>query len=121
MSSSKVFRVSIVDGVLIVELLGVVSSLADDSITRELDAVRERLRAGKFQNVVIDLGQVAYFGSSMLEAIRTLWNELTPHKGRLLLCNASEVGREVLQVAKFDQLWPLFVTRDEALQSLKTL
>ena len=119
MKSSKVFRVSTDDRVLIVELIGVVSSLADDSITRELDTVRERLRSGGFQSVVIDLGQVAYFGSSMLEAIRTLWNELTPHNGRLILCNASEVGREVLQVAKFDHLWPLVETRDQALQSLK--
>ncbi len=119
MISTKVFRVSTVDGVLLVELLGVVSSLADDSITRELDSVRERLRTGGFHDVVIDLGQVAYFGSSMLEAIRTLWNELTPRNGRLILCNASEVGREVLQVAKFDHLWPLVAARDEAIQLLK--
>lgn len=119
MSSSKVFRVSTVDDVMVVELIGVVSSLADHSITRELDSVRERLRSGAFTAVVIDLGQVAYFGSSMLEAIRTLWNELIPRNGKLVLCNASEVGREIVQVAKFDHLWPLVETRDQALQLLK--
>jgi hypothetical protein len=55
----------------------------------------------------------------MLEAIRALWNDLSPRKGRLVMCNASEVGREILQVAKFDQMWPLLATRDEALQLLK--
>lgn len=119
MSVSKVFRVSAVDGVMVIELVGVVSSLADDSITRELDAVRDRLRKDSCQAVVIDFGQVAYFGSSMLEAIRALWNDLSPRKGRLVMCNASEVGREILQVAKFDQMWPLLATRDEALQLLK--
>jgi anti-anti-sigma factor len=119
MNSSKVFRVAKSDGVMIVELIGVVSSLADDSITHELDTVRAQLRTGGFKAVVIDLGNVAYFGSSMLEAIRALWNELTPHHGKLILCNASEVGREILQVSKFDHLWPLVETRDQALQLLK--
>lgn len=119
MNSGKVFRVSTVDRVLIVELLGVVSSLADDNITRELDSVRERLRSGEFTKVTVDLGQAAYFGSSMLEAIRTLWNELSPRNGKLVLCNASEVGREILEIAKFDHLWPLVETREEALQLLK--
>jgi anti-anti-sigma factor len=120
MNSSKVFRISSVENILIVELAGVVSSLADDSITRELDAVRERLRQGNFQSVVVDLGQVAYFGSSMLEAIRAVWNDLIPKKGRLVLCNASEIGREILQIAKFDHLWPLVDTREAAIRSLKS-
>jgi len=118
MSATRVFRVSAVEDVLVVELAGVVSSLADVSITRELDAVRERIRTGNFQKAVVDLGGVAYFGSSMLEAIRTLWNDLVPRQGRLVLCNASEVGREILQVAKFDHLWPLVGTRAEALELL---
>ncbi|MDB5344977.1 MAG: Sulfate transporter/antisigma-factor antagonist [Schlesneria sp.] len=119
MNSSKVFRVSLADDAMIVELLGVVSSLADDSITRELDTVRQRLRTSACSGIVIDFGQVAYFGSSMLEAIRALWNDLTPNEGRLILCNASEVGREILQVAKFDHIWPLVDTREQALQLLK--
>jgi anti-anti-sigma factor len=119
MSLNKVFRVTSVDGVMIVELLGVVSSLADDTITKELDSVRTQLRSGTSQRVVIDLGQVAYFGSSMLEAIRALWNDLSPRQGRLVLCNASEVGREILEVAKFDHVWPLVATREDALALLK--
>ena len=114
MNSNKLFRVSAIDGVLIVELIGVVSSLADVSITQQLTLVREQLRNGACDNVVIDLGQVAYFGSSMLEAIRTLWIEVSPRNGRLVLCNASEVAREILQIAKFDHLWPLVATRADA-------
>lgn len=119
MTPTKVFRVSTADSAMIVELLGIVSSLADDSITRELDTIRQRFRTSGCHAIVIDFGQVAYFGSSMLEAIRALWNDLVPHKGRLILCNASEVGREILQIAKFDHLWPLVETRDQALQLLQ--
>ena len=120
MKSSKVFRVSTVDGVLVIELIDIVSSLADDSITNEFEVVRARLHDDGFEAVVIDLGNVAYFGSSMLEAIRTLWNALAPSHRRLVLCNASEVGREILRVTKFDQTWPLVATRADALQLLKT-
>ena len=120
MNRRQVFRVTSVEDVLIVELLGVVSSLADDAIMHELDAVRLELRTGGFLAVVIDLGQVAYFGSSMLEAIRGLWNELSPRQGQIVLCNASEVSREVLQIAKFDHLWPIVDTRAEALKLLKS-
>lgn len=119
MSATKVFRVTTIDDVMVIELIGVVSSLADASINKELDNVRKQLNAGAFHLVIIDLGQVSYFGSSMLEAIRALWNELTPRQGRLVLCNASEVGREILQVAKFDHLWPLVETREQALKLLK--
>ena len=35
-----------------------------------------------------------------------------------MICNPSPVGREVLEVAKFDQIWPVLETRDEALASL---
>jgi anti-anti-sigma factor len=119
MNSSKVFRTSAIGDILVVELAGVVSSLADDSITRELDAVRERLRQGAFHAIIVDLGQVAYFGSSMLEAIRAMWNDLAPKSGRLVLCNASEIAREILQIAKFDQIWPLVETREAAVQALQ--
>lgn len=119
MNPTRVFRVTIEDDVFIVELAGVVSSLADVSITRELDSVRTRLREGQLTRIIIDLGAVAYFGSSMLEAIRALWNEVSPRQGKLVLCNASEVGREILQVAKFDHLWPLVATRAEALDLVR--
>jgi anti-anti-sigma factor len=120
MGYNDVFRVSTVDGILIVELIDVVSSLADANITRELDGVRERLRAEGCHAVVIDLGKVSYFGSSMLEAIRTLWNELPADDRKLVLCNASEVGGEILKVTKFDHLWPLVATRAEAIQRAKS-
>jgi len=119
MNSSKVFRTSSIGDILVVELAGVVSSLADDSISRELDAVREHFRHGSFHAIIVDLGQVAYFGSSMLEAIRAMWNDLDPKGGRLVLCNASEVAREILQIAKFDRVWPLVATLDDAIKSLQ--
>ncbi len=116
MKEPKLFKTSTVGPVLIVELLGVVSSLADNAVLQELEEVRTELREGKRTALVIDLAAAAYFGSSMLEAIRILWNDLSAVNGHIALCNASEVGREVLEIAKFDKIWPLVNSRSEAIQ-----
>ena len=119
MSTRQAFRTSIEDSVLIVELLTAVSSLADRGLLNELDDVRQVLRSGQIHSVIVDLGQAAYFGSSMLEALRALWSDLPADQGKMVLCNASEIGREILLLAKFDHLWPIVNTRAEALALVK--
>jgi anti-anti-sigma regulatory factor len=114
MREPRLFKTTREGSVYIVELLDVVSSLADTAVLHELEEVRLELRNEGYRALVIDLAKAAYFGSSLLEAIRILWNDLSPMGGRIALCNASEVGREVLQVAKFDKVWPLVNSRDEA-------
>ncbi len=116
MKTPRLFKTFAVGPVLVVELLGVVSSLADNSVLQELDEVRSDLRQGGHQGLVVDLARAAYFGSSLLEAIRILWNDLSASGGRIALCNPSDVGREVLQIAKFDHVWPLVDSRDEAIK-----
>jgi anti-anti-sigma regulatory factor len=119
MDSRQAFRTSLEDGVLIVELLTAVSSLMDRGLLNELDGVRQMSRSGQVHSVVVDLGQAPYFGSSMLEALRALWTDLRVGQGKMVLCNASEVGREILLVAKFDHLWPIVNTRADALALVK--
>lgn len=116
MKERQLFKTVRVGKVLVVELLGVVSSLADNSVLTELERVRSEFRDGSHTALVVDLEQAAYFGSSLLEAVRILWNDVSAKKGKIALCNASEVGREVLHVAKFDQVWPLVNSREEAIQ-----
>jgi anti-anti-sigma regulatory factor len=71
------------------------------------------------QRVLIDLCQTPYFGSALLEALRLIWNRVHAQQGRMVLCNASPVGREILELAKFDHLWPIVDDRDSALARLR--
>ena len=119
MNTREMFQTIIEDNVLIIELLTRASSVVDSGLLDDLDAVREKLRSGQIRSVVVDLGQVAYFGSNMLESLRGLWNDLTPHQGKMVICNASEVGREILLIAKFDHIWPIVATREEALKLVR--
>ena len=116
MTAPQLFKTYTSGPVFVVELLGVVSSLADSSVLLELEDVRSKLRNGGQSALVVDLAKASYFGSSLLEAIRILWNDLSANGGRIALCNPSDIGREILQIAKFDHVWPLVDSRDAAIK-----
>lgn len=114
MTSTELFTTQTAGSTLTIEVHGTISSLADDEALRKLDHILEQLQSGGVRNVLIDFRQSPYFGSCMLETLRRIWNDVQPRGGRLVLCNLSPVGREILQLAKFDQLWPVLDTREEA-------
>ncbi len=118
MGHHQFLRADAVGDAMLLELQAVVSSLSDHTILDELEVIRQQRSAIRSVNLVFDLGQVPYFGSALLELIRVLWNDLSHSGGRLVLCNASAFGREVLEIAKFDQVWPLVDTREQALDLL---
>ena len=54
----------------------------------------------------------------MLGAMHTIWKRVSTCQGKMAVCNVSEVEREVLQISKFDMLWPIFNSREEALEEV---
>jgi anti-anti-sigma factor len=93
-----------------------VSSLAGHEVESELARVFEQLETLRFRNAIIDLKNVECFGSLMLSTMQALSKRLAAIGGTMALCNVSEVGREVLQVTRFDTLWPICGSRMEALE-----
>jgi anti-anti-sigma regulatory factor len=118
MSFCQMIHTEAVDDIMLLELRPGVSSLADQHVLNELDAIRQLRRSIGFKKLIIDLTEAPFFGSSLLELIRVLWNDISADGGKLVLCNPSPVGREVLSVAKFDQVWPMAETRAKALALL---
>lgn len=98
-----------------------ISSLADTQVLEEMDDVVKRLRSEQTADVIVDLEQAAYFGSTMLEALRMLWNDVRTRGGCLVLCNISSVGREILEISHFNRIWHLAANRSEALKWLEDL
>jgi anti-anti-sigma factor len=78
----------------------------------------DSLDTGEVQNVVFDFGRIDYCGSSMLEAMRRLWKNLPKERGKMVVCCANAVLRDILHVTRFDTLWGVFPTRDDALKAL---
>jgi anti-anti-sigma factor len=115
MTTSALFEVEVLQPTLIVVPQENVNSLIDDRVQPELVRLFTLLEDPALRNVVIDFGQIEYFGSSMLEAMLKLWKQVSGHGGKMAVCNISDIGREVLQVGRFDTLWDIYISREEAL------
>ena len=115
----QIFSVARDGDVLVVTVLCSVSSLADADILDEVQQVLDHLREPGLRGAVVDLARSGYFGSSMLEALRVIWNEVCAIGGRMALCNVSDVCREILEVARFNTIWPIVPALDDALQVVR--
>jgi len=118
MSESKYVRVEQQAGALVVSPLFTFAAFAEPDIAGEWIAVKEQLESPAVKNVLVDLGQIPYFGSTVLEWMVQMWKRIKDKGGRLATCNASPIGREVLTTARFDKLWGIFDSRAEALEWL---
>jgi len=68
------------------------------------------------RNIVIDLQDTQYFGSSALSFLIRLWKAVISRGGRMAVCQASDFEREILTRMRLDSLWTLCETLEEALQ-----
>jgi anti-anti-sigma factor len=118
MARSKVFDASSDGSTLIVMPSGSVGSLAGDDVNFELEDLLRRIDESALKHVIFDFQSVAYFGSSMLGAMHAIWKHVHADGGKMALCNVSDVEREVLQVSRFDTLWTICDSREEALATV---
>ena len=85
-----------------------------------VDELVTQLKAAQDTKIAVDFEQLPIFGSIVLEALRTLWMQLHTVDGKLALYGVSQMGREILHVAKLDTLWPVYESRDDALAALRS-
>jgi anti-anti-sigma factor len=116
MSAPKLFDVQVEGQTMVVVCMISAGSLAGEDMSYELTGLLDRFENSDLRNVVIDLQKAAYFGTSMLQVMTALWKRVRARGGKMALCNVSDMGREVLHVTRFDSLWPMCPSRDEALQ-----
>ena len=118
MSDEKYVRTEQQGEALVVSPLFTFAAFAKADIANEWTAVQSQIETPAVKHVVVDLGQIPYFGSTVLEWMVQMWKRIKAKGGKFATCNASPIGREVLSTAQFDKLWGLFDSRDQALQWL---
>ena len=118
MSQARIFDTQIENDTLIVAPRGDVSTLAGEDVHAELPELLNRLQSTDVKHVVFDLNKAAYFGSILLGVMSAMWGRLRPRGGKMAVCNVSETGVEILHVSKFDTLWPICASREEALNKV---
>ena len=103
---------------LIFSACGEVGTLVEDEAREEWEALLDVVGKRDAKHAIIDLTELDYFGSIMLYLMVRLWKRVSAREGNLVICNVSKVGEEILKTAKFDSMWPIVATRDEALAAV---
>lgn len=115
MAAPNVFVVSQRGAALIISPLRNISSLAEEEVKQQWDDILAQLDQPEVKHVVFDFEKVNYFGSSMLEAMLYLWKRISTDEGKMAVCNVSETATEILKLSRFDTIWPICASRQEAL------
>jgi anti-sigma B factor antagonist len=115
--AGAIFKIERVGATMVVAPQRSVTSLSDDDVKDELGGLLEVIESGEVRTLIFDFAQIEYCGSSMLEAMRRLWKSLPKTNGKLIICCVNSVIRDILHVTRFDTLWSIFDTREEALKA----
>ncbi len=118
MKTPKYFRIEPSGDALIFSAVVNIDGLMEDEVREECDALLQQVAQNKAKHAIVDLGALDYFGSILLELMVVVWKNVSPQGGKLVVCNVSQVGREILQTAKFDSIWPIVASREDALKEL---
>jgi anti-anti-sigma factor len=118
MTANKYFRADRVGDVLVVTFLQSAGSASAGEIGAEFKQMRSALDEPQTVGVVVDFTDAPYFGSAVIEILLRFWSPLSKRQGKMALCNVSSPGRQVLKVCKFDLLWEIFASRDQAVQAV---
>lgn len=103
---------------LVVAPLFTFATFTEADLVEEWRALQEQLDQPGIKNVVVDLGEIPYFGSTVLEWMVQMWRRAKAKGGTLATCNCSPIGKEVLHAARFDTLWQIFDSRQQAIEAL---
>jgi anti-anti-sigma factor len=81
--------------------------------------ILDHLNGTGIKNVVLDFHKTDYYGSTALGFFVKLWKRVRSCDGRMAFCNVSAHEKEILQVTRLDQLWPIYSSRNKALEAVR--
>ena len=113
-TGSQIIRSEQQGNVLVITPLFTQANFTEPHSAIQWQEVEQQLDAPGTEQVIVDLGEIPYFGSTVLEWITQLWKRVKVKGGRLAVVRPSKIGREVLNVARLERLWGIFDTRDQA-------
>ena len=120
MSELKYIAVEQKDDTFILLPMEPIGHLDGEAIRKEWDLLLAQINANDVQHAVIDFGALDYFGSTMLDLLIVLWKRLNKQGKKMALCSVSPLGLEILQVAKFDTIWPIVPGRQQAIEIVRS-
>ena len=68
--------------------------------------------------LVIDLGQIDYISSAGLRELMLVRKQTEPQGGEIVLAGAQRVVREILEISRFNLVFPIYDDADAAIKAL---
>jgi anti-anti-sigma factor len=119
MTSSKYVRMEEQEDILLVVPLFTFGRFAEADLWEQWRDLQQKLKHPALKNVVFDLDEIPYFGSTVLDWMVHLWKQAKSKGGSLAVCNCSAIGKEVLAAARFNTLWGIYDSRELAIAALQ--
>ena len=83
----------------------------------EANSLQRKFEMKQFSNLVVDLSNLNYFGSELIGVLIRLARTATNGSGLAAMCGPSPKMLEVLDGMRLRKLWPIFASRDEAIEA----
>ncbi len=115
---NKVFAANLAGTTLVVTPLGDASEFHYGDVHVESNKVRRLLEGGSFRDLVVDLGETEVYSQVTFNVVVALSRIISNRGGQAVLCRASEKTRGMLQSMRLLEVWPLYDSRDDALQAV---
>lgn len=80
----------------------------------------EALKGDACPQVVVDLGDLHYFGSTFLGLLIRCSKLATSRGGAMVLARVSEQAKFLLHITSLDMVWPLYAGVREAVEALES-
>lgn len=117
MQHLKIFTIDQRGPLVVVTPRGEGSAFRYQDLHQEANSVRSVLTKPEVRFLIIDLGELDYFGSEFIGALVSMLREMRVRAGKGCFCAAKPQMLQVLQNMSLCKLWPHYPTRDDALNA----
>ncbi|WP_319470460.1 STAS domain-containing protein [uncultured Pseudodesulfovibrio sp.] len=100
-----------------ITVLTVNGNLDADGTQAMEEKVMGLLAAGE-TSLLFDFSDLDYINSSGLRVLVLAYQRLKKASGKVAICGVKDYIQEVFEVSGYDKIFPLFVTRDDAMTGM---
>ena len=98
--------------------IAIISGRIDSTATGDLQSGLESGIGSDDQALILDFGQVSYINSSGLRVGVRIAKQCKESGKKFGICNLSDATRDIVAISGFDQVIPVFESRNRALNQI---
>jgi anti-anti-sigma factor len=118
--AAGIFEIELEGETLIVTPVTDLSELNYPQIEAGMNELLQGLADMQGKHVVLDFHRTDYYGTTALSCFLKIWKRVVSSNGKMVFCNVSEHEQEILKITKLDHLWPIYPSRQAALQAIQS-